>query len=62
LEEFDGHNKKTLGNCLNSATDAIAKVQHTITMRVANAIDKATEKFQKRKKPLMTLLILVEFV
>jgi hypothetical protein len=30
-----------------SATDAAVKAQHTITMRVANAIVKATEKYGK---------------
>jgi F0F1-type ATP synthase epsilon subunit len=50
LEELDGDAAKklleTATQAASSATDAVAKAQHTITMRVANAIVKATEKYK----------------
>jgi len=51
VEELDGEAAKKLLETATaaaaSATDAAVKAQHTITMRVANAIVKATEKYSK---------------
>ena len=50
VEELDGDAAKRLLETATAAaaatTDAVAKAQHTITMRVANAIVKAAEKYK----------------